>query len=650
MSIETIENDLNDKKMQGQISLANAFHKDQIIEIPPFQRPYVWDTTNLEQFFNSFMEIDDDEKVFMGMMLLEKDDLNIKILDGQQRILTSLCAISAAYYSISNKNDISLVYNDLERVVSIATSTNLLDRCNSSKGFTLKINLNNVSTESEKIYKDTIEGNNEKIKPEGYKVPNNSPVESKYIQRAFVFFKNKFSDPIMDSDKIIDFIFKVVNKSNYIGIRTTTPEESFTLFETLNARGMSLRSNELIKNHYYCINKKDDRPTFETNWKKIMANLAECGVTDPEPFFINTWYSISYTIDGKKKDPASSSKKISNKTCYEAYTEAVKYTSGGVKYLTEHILLASKIYKSFNNKNTFEILPDSLDIGIDKQIKDVYNEHGYILKRLQYPSIIFTAILPAILHHKQEKPAEHDKFLNCLESFIIRCLWIDKARKSTDFVSTVAQNLSNGKTLSKEREEIYEEIKKTGKKRRFEESFKMYQTDTWRSSSADTFRIKMIFDVLFNSDKKFSMDNTQTYTIEHIAAKSGKNVNDEFVLSHLLYFGNITVITHWRNSRSNTMVYGKKYKEYTQEKMNYLRYIEIICQEFLDNPQDEKILDICNPKYEDYFNKKMEDHPVEEDALWTKERYEVWEKYLYTIIDRKWPERSKLVQQYIIEK
>jgi uncharacterized protein with ParB-like and HNH nuclease domain len=70
-----------DKKV-GQL-LGESFYK-----IPRFQRPYSWDHTNLEEFWNDTI-VENDSDYFIGNFVVYDDKGVLAVVDGQQRLTDS---------------------------------------------------------------------------------------------------------------------------------------------------------------------------------------------------------------------------------------------------------------------------------------------------------------------------------------------------------------------------------------------------------------------------------------------------------------------------------------------------------------------------------------------------------------------------------
>ena len=75
--------------MQAQESALGFLKKDMKLEIPYFQRSYVWKENNWEELFDNL--IDENQSHFLGSIILKRinttagDIERFSVIDGQQR-------------------------------------------------------------------------------------------------------------------------------------------------------------------------------------------------------------------------------------------------------------------------------------------------------------------------------------------------------------------------------------------------------------------------------------------------------------------------------------------------------------------------------------------------------------------------------------
>ena len=79
--------------MDGQASEALRWITEaKRMEVPFFQRPYVWNDDDFEALIESFQDAPENTMTFFGSVIMKKngtdEERNFLIIDGQQRITT----------------------------------------------------------------------------------------------------------------------------------------------------------------------------------------------------------------------------------------------------------------------------------------------------------------------------------------------------------------------------------------------------------------------------------------------------------------------------------------------------------------------------------------------------------------------------------
>ena len=108
-------------------NLENIFKIDSL-QIPHYQRPYVWSKKSVIKLYSDILQAyhnKDIEEYRLGTIILHKDDNNDKyyLVDGQQRLIT----LSLLIYTLSNKE---LEVNLLKQEVNILSNKAILENYN----------------------------------------------------------------------------------------------------------------------------------------------------------------------------------------------------------------------------------------------------------------------------------------------------------------------------------------------------------------------------------------------------------------------------------------------------------------------------------------------------------------------------------------
>ena len=102
----------NARKMESKIIKIKDFLCIKNLEIPEYQRPYKWQPKNVRQLIEDIIIHKDKSAYRIGTAVMyddkyenkEESEKSIKIVDGQQRLIT-MSLISKALKSIKNKEE-----------------------------------------------------------------------------------------------------------------------------------------------------------------------------------------------------------------------------------------------------------------------------------------------------------------------------------------------------------------------------------------------------------------------------------------------------------------------------------------------------------------------------------------------------------------
>lgn len=218
--------------------------------IPRNQRRYVWQERNWEELFEDITySITSGTSHFLGSFVLKDEGRqnglpNFTIIDGQQRIITLTIFLGSILYWLKKKkmkDDFkgSRLYVFTEDDKAIETTI-----LKSEYHLSLESIINSIrDMDQDKFDKISIN-----------KFLENACLNSKKdknIVAAFKYFITKIEETLLlnkDDNYLIKLRDAVVNIS-YISIISTSEEDSYTIFEILNARGTELEDHELLKNY-----------------------------------------------------------------------------------------------------------------------------------------------------------------------------------------------------------------------------------------------------------------------------------------------------------------------------------------------------------------------------------------------------------------
>ncbi len=245
--------------------------------MPRNQRRYVWEKRNWEELFDDVSSVADGlcDSHFLGSFVLKEEGREnglpqYTIIDGQQRVITLTIILSSILFWLRKEG----LKEDFE-----GTKQYIIAKDDKAKNVVMVKSDYHLSLES--IIKGIIETDDDKFNKmsitafiENYKSSSNS---DKQIIDAFKYFINTIKDKLDASDSKAEYLVKLRDatvKISYISITASSEEDSYTIFEILNARGIDLEDHELLKNYIMrFIQPEASRDRAKMVWNEIEQEL-----------------------------------------------------------------------------------------------------------------------------------------------------------------------------------------------------------------------------------------------------------------------------------------------------------------------------------------------------------------------------------------
>lgn len=236
----------------------------RLLEIPFFQRAYVWDDTDFKALIDSFIETEGGKMPFFGSLILkyikeENDDEEGKhylVIDGQQRITTFNILIRVLLDLIKKDTDEngSQTYGfrlDNKVCTSFDQFLYIIDSDeNMNNTYKLRLQPADVDAKAFKIvlaedYKQR-QANIQNYKDE---CGTNSDME--HVINAYEYFYNYFSNA-ENAGTFKDVCRRLINQANsFIWIVLDDSDDEQKIFNSVNSLGKNLTSADIIKNNVF---------------------------------------------------------------------------------------------------------------------------------------------------------------------------------------------------------------------------------------------------------------------------------------------------------------------------------------------------------------------------------------------------------------
>ena len=268
-------------------SLGALFTNGRVYAVPPYQRDYSWTEAHWEELWEDIVNAHtSDDRHYMGTIVLQvTGEKSYDVIDGQQRLATLSLLILAAIAELSalsaggidgesNKERSALLG---ERYVRLRDATSL--------NYQSRLNLNRDNNGFYQSYLAQL-----KAPP----APARLPESEKLLYGAFCFFRDRLKERFgasPDGAALTTFIDRdVADRLIFIQVLVEDDLRAYTLFETLNARGLELSVTDLLKNYLFslCADSETDLRIVGEHWARI---IARCGLKEFPLMLRHYWNS-----------------------------------------------------------------------------------------------------------------------------------------------------------------------------------------------------------------------------------------------------------------------------------------------------------------------------------------------------------------------
>lgn len=249
------------------VNLNETLGNGKIYRVPQFQRDYSWDKDNWEDLWNDIeLAVENKTAHYMGSVVLQStNNKEYLIIDGQQRFTTLTLLTLAVISSIQNlvDNGIDIEANKERIDILMRQYVGQKDPTSLTYSSKLFLNENNDGFFQNRLI--------------GFKDPINVRKLSdseKLLWEAYQFFKSKVEGKFNnDGGSYASFLNNIVGElMMFIQITVEDELNAYTVFETLNSRGVELTSTDLLKNYLFSLvaGSATDLKQVKDQWKKII--------------------------------------------------------------------------------------------------------------------------------------------------------------------------------------------------------------------------------------------------------------------------------------------------------------------------------------------------------------------------------------------
>lgn len=256
-----------------------------------YQREFLWASKQIEELLNdlfSAFSLDFDEKharnavkeykhYFLGSIIISKSGEKYYIVDGQQRLTSLTLLLIYLYHAISESDSNEGQRSEIRRLIA----RHEFDENTYNIDF-------QYDSDRAKCMKYLFEEN---------QIFDNEPqsISTRNIIESYREIKQVFSENL--NIKIPYFIDWLLGKVYLVEISANSNEDAYTIFETVNDRGLSLTPTDMLKS--YLLSKISDDPKRKKAseiWRSRITSLHDLGKNE-ESSAIKNWLRSQYAVN-----------------------------------------------------------------------------------------------------------------------------------------------------------------------------------------------------------------------------------------------------------------------------------------------------------------------------------------------------------------
>ena len=280
------------KEIQGKAKTIRELLSNQKYAIDYYQREYKWEPKQVQEllddlstkFFENYepgherLEVEKYGHYFLGSIIISARNGKKYLIDGQQRLTTLTLLLTFLNNLQKDRTDVvkldDLVYS--ERFAK--------------KSFNLDVDERSMCMES--LFNDQIP---------------DIPLASESVQNIIARYTDiaEYFPKDLRSEALPYFIDWLLENVHLVEITAYSDDDAYTIFETMNDRGLSLTPPDMLKGFLLAnIDDEQKRNTAAMNWKQWLGRFRSIS-KDDEPNFFKAWLRSQYAESIRERKRAA---------------------------------------------------------------------------------------------------------------------------------------------------------------------------------------------------------------------------------------------------------------------------------------------------------------------------------------------------------
>ncbi len=271
--------------------------------VPKYQREYTWKKSQWEQLLNDIE--DNDPGYFMGSIICVNDaqtisfgdELIFEVVDGQQRLTTLSLLLAAIHaklnavlpeYAPADPEDIDEVKSCLTNIRAKLIKKKKDPKPGEAGAFKIGRNVYFLRVQPS--------AQNHNLADYLYLLSEAGLIENqpkqpycgnRSLSRAYAYFMERISSEVSDLLKLVE----TINQLIFVQITVGSQSDAFTLFESLNNRGVPLSAMDIIKNKMLAQMERKHSVDIDESFERWQSLIEAIPDTNHQERFLRQFYN-----------------------------------------------------------------------------------------------------------------------------------------------------------------------------------------------------------------------------------------------------------------------------------------------------------------------------------------------------------------------
>ncbi len=235
--------------------------------VPPYQRDYSWSEEEWEDLWNDIAGLTSgvQDHHFMGSLVIQgKSDREFLVIDGQQRLATLSLFALAIISKLNMMADEGVEPDSNKERAQQLRNRFIGEKDPASLTESTRLVLNHTDNS---FYQDCL-------------VQRRLPKSNNLLWKCFLYFRERLdeSEDLKTDGEVVAGILSESVARQLLFILITVDDElnAYTVFETLNARGLELTTTDLLKNYLFSlVQVPADLEALQHRWTKLISIVSQ---------------------------------------------------------------------------------------------------------------------------------------------------------------------------------------------------------------------------------------------------------------------------------------------------------------------------------------------------------------------------------------